>query len=64
MGDLAEAFPRGELKEVLSAEWVMDGLKAGRTKAGGPETKKVAKWAREVSFSFFFLRPLLLFFFS
>jgi importin subunit beta-1 len=50
------------LKEVLSAEWVMDGLKAGRTKAGGPETKKVAKWAREVSFSFFFSLSLLLLF--
>ena len=49
LGDLAEAFPGGELKEALSGPWVGELLKVGRTKIGGPETKKVAKWAREVS---------------
>ncbi|GAA5883022.1 hypothetical protein JCM1840_004096 [Sporobolomyces johnsonii] len=48
LGDLAEAFPNGQLKEPLSAPWVGDVLKAGRTKLGGSETKKVAKWAREM----------------
>ncbi|GAA5923414.1 hypothetical protein JCM3775_007533 [Rhodotorula graminis] len=48
LGDLAEAFPNGQLKEPLSSPWVGDLLKAGRTKLGGSETKKVAKWAREM----------------
>ncbi|GAA5845418.1 hypothetical protein JCM11251_005067 [Rhodosporidiobolus azoricus] len=48
LGDLAEAFPNGQLKEPLSSPWVADVLKAGRTKMGGAETKKVAKWAREM----------------
>jgi importin subunit beta-1 len=51
LGDLAEAFPNGQLKEALSTPWVGEMLKAGRTKLGGPETKKVAKWAKEVSCS-------------
>lgn len=48
LGDLAEAFPNGQLKEPLSSPWVGELLRAGRTKMGGAETKKVAKWAREV----------------
>lgn len=48
IGDLAEAFPRGELKEILKSDWVAECLKSGRTKMGGAETKKVAKWAKEV----------------
>lgn len=48
LGDLAEAFPGGELKEALGGAWVGELLKVARTKIGGPETKKVAKWAREV----------------
>ncbi|GAA6025213.1 hypothetical protein JCM10207_001492 [Rhodosporidiobolus poonsookiae] len=48
LGDLAEAFPNGQLKEALSSPWVSDVLKAGRTKMGGSETKKVTKWAREM----------------
>jgi importin subunit beta-1 len=49
LGDIAETFPNGQLKEPLSSPWVTDLLKAGRTKLGGPETKRVAKWAKEVS---------------
>lgn len=48
LGDLAEAFPNGQLKEPLSSPWVAELLRAGRTKMGGAETKKVAKWAREM----------------
>ncbi|BGP19924.1 hypothetical protein JCM10213_002282 [Rhodosporidiobolus nylandii] len=48
LGDLAEAFPNGQLKEPLNSPWVGEILKAGRTKMGGTETKKVAKWAREM----------------
>ena len=50
IGDLAEAFPNGQLKEALGSAWISDILKQGRTKnSGGPETRKVAKWAKEVS---------------
>jgi importin subunit beta-1 len=56
LGDLAEAFPNGELKQPLSAEWVQDGLKAARSRgAGGSEVRRIAKWAREVCF---FFQPL------
>ncbi|KAM0786088.1 hypothetical protein ACM66B_006899 [Microbotryomycetes sp. NB124-2] len=48
IGDLAEAFPNGQLKEPLSQAWVGDVLKAGRTKMGSSETKKIAKWAKEM----------------
>ncbi|GAA5945153.1 karyopherin beta [Sporobolomyces koalae] len=48
IGDLAEAFPNGQLREPLSSPWVAEILKAGRTKLGGSETKKVTKWAREM----------------
>ncbi|KAK4052277.1 karyopherin Kap95 [Microbotryomycetes sp. JL221] len=48
LGDLAEAFPNGQLKEPLSQGWVGDVLKAGRTKMGSSETKKISKWAKEM----------------
>ncbi|GAA5987867.1 hypothetical protein JCM11641_003514 [Rhodosporidiobolus odoratus] len=48
LGDLAEAFPNGQLKEPFSSPWVDEVLRAGRTKMGSAETKKVAKWAREM----------------
>lgn len=50
IGDLAETFPAGQLKEALNSSWISDILKQGRTKqSGGLETRKVAKWAKEVS---------------
>ncbi|SCV73049.1 BQ2448_6974 [Microbotryum intermedium] len=48
IGDIAEAFPEGQLRESLSSTWVAEMLKAGRTKLGGSETKKIAKWAKEM----------------
>ncbi|KDE02353.1 hypothetical protein MVLG_07086 [Microbotryum lychnidis-dioicae p1A1 Lamole] len=48
IGDIAEAFPEGQLREALTSPWVADMLKAGRTKLGGSETKKVSKWAKEM----------------
>ncbi|EIW76776.1 karyopherin Kap95 [Coniophora puteana RWD-64-598 SS2] len=46
MGDLASAFPNGELKQVFLAEWIVSEL---RTKRGmPPETRKVMRWAREM----------------
>lgn len=48
IGDLAEAFPNGQLKEALAATWISEALKAGRTRSGSHDTKKLAKWAKEV----------------
>ncbi|MBW0462236.1 hypothetical protein O181_001951 [Austropuccinia psidii MF-1] len=48
IGDLAEIFPNGQIKTVLDQPWVTDALKAGRNRVEGPETKKLAKWAKEM----------------
>lgn len=48
LGDLASAFPNGELKGLLSASWVAEFIKAGRGRGNGVETRKTASWAREV----------------
>jgi hypothetical protein len=46
IGDLADTFPNGQLKNLLSAEWIAVEL---RSKArASAETKKTARWAREV----------------
>ncbi|ORY86291.1 karyopherin Kap95 [Protomyces lactucae-debilis] len=47
IGDLAETFPGGQLKQPLSAEWVSGCLKASRAKGQPQATKEVAKWASE-----------------
>jgi importin subunit beta-1 len=53
IGDLADTFPNGQLKNLLSAEWIAVEL---RSKARvSTETKKTARWAREVRLS-----PLIL----
>lgn len=45
IGDLADTFPNGQLKEVLLQDWVA-GLV--RTKIRNPDVKKTLRWAREV----------------
>ncbi|KAI0920424.1 hypothetical protein AcW1_002169 [Taiwanofungus camphoratus] len=46
IGDLADAFPDGQIKQYLLAEWIANEL---RTKARLPlETKKTIRWAREM----------------
>jgi importin subunit beta-1 len=47
IGDLAETFPGGQLKQQLSSEWVTNCLKSGRAKGMPQATKEVAKWASE-----------------
>jgi importin subunit beta-1 len=48
LGDLADCFPDGQLKQVLLTEWVAVELKS---KLRMPiETKKTMRWAREVCF--------------
>jgi len=46
IGDLADCFHSGQLKQLLLSEWVAAEL---RNKRGmSPETKKTMRWAREV----------------
>lgn len=46
IGDLADTFPNGEIKQYLLAEWIASELRArGRF---APDTKKTIRWAREV----------------
>ena len=46
VGDLAEVFPNGEIKQFLVAEWVASELRTrGRF---SPETKRTIRWARDV----------------
>ncbi len=47
LGDLASAFPGGQLKPLLSQVWVPDLVKQARAKGNGAETRKIAAWARE-----------------
>jgi len=46
IGDLAETFPNGQLKELLLSDWVVVMLK---TKTRNADLKKTLRWAREVS---------------
>lgn len=48
IGDLAETFPTGQLKELLLNDWVVAMLK---TKTRNADLKKTLRWAREVSFA-------------
>ncbi|KAF9813282.1 hypothetical protein IEO21_05666 [Rhodonia placenta] len=46
IGDLADAFPDGQIKQLLLAEWIMTELRArGRLPQ---ETRKTMRWAREM----------------
>lgn len=47
IGDLAEAFPNGQLRDQLLSEWVVTSLKS-KVRGSSPEAKKTVKWAREV----------------
>lgn len=46
VGDLADAFPDGQIKQMLLQEWLASEL---RSKSRMPvETKKTLRWTREV----------------
>jgi len=46
LGDLADCFPNGEIKQLLLSDWVASEL---RSKLRLPsETKKTLRWAREM----------------
>lgn len=57
IGDLADAFPNGEIKQLLLEPWVLGDLRMkGRLTS---DTKRTLRWAREVcSFQFTYLLKL------
>ena len=51
VGDLADTFPNGQIKQFLLHDWLANEL---RTKSRlAPETKKTLRWAREVCVALF-----------
>ncbi|KAI0351594.1 ARM repeat-containing protein [Trametes cingulata] len=46
IGDLADAFPNGQIKQYLLAEWIASELRMKSRVS--PETKKTVRWAREM----------------
>jgi len=46
IGDLADTFPNGQIKEFLLTDWIAAALKAKSRVS--PETKKTMRWAREM----------------
>ena len=48
IGDLAEAFPNGEIRDQLLAEWVVNNLVKSKPRGLTQEGKRTIKWAKEV----------------
>ncbi len=48
VGDLAEAFPNGEIRDQLLAEWVVNNLVKSKPRGLTQEGKRTIKWAKEV----------------
>lgn len=46
LGDLADSFPGGQLKQILLHPWIASELRSKNRMP--PETKKTMRWAREV----------------
>ncbi|KXN87571.1 Importin subunit beta-1 [Leucoagaricus sp. SymC.cos] len=46
LGDLADTFPQGQIKQYLLSPWIANELRAKFKMPG--ETKKTMRWAREV----------------
>lgn len=47
LGDLADIFPPGQLREELSQPWITEIIKSGRNPHYLPSTRDTARWARE-----------------
>jgi importin subunit beta-1 len=58
LGDLADAFPNGQIKQLLLHEWVARYL--NRKNRYAKDTKQVIRWAREVSGLQFYFNGLVL----
>lgn len=49
IGDLADSFPGGDIKNFLMADWIVQCLKEGRSsRQQSVTTKEVARWAKEM----------------
>ncbi|KAH8918742.1 ARM repeat-containing protein [Atractiella rhizophila] len=48
IGDLAEGFSGGQLKDILTSAWIDQVLKTAKTRTTESHKKKVVKWAREM----------------
>ena len=46
VGDLADAFSAGQIKQYLLAEWLVTALRPGIRVSS--DTKKTVRWAKEV----------------
>ena len=58
VGDLADAFPNGQIKQLLLADWLANELRMkGRMQA---ETKRTLRWAREVNIAALYIFIILL----
>lgn len=51
MGDLADSFPNGQVKQLLLQEWI--GLELRNRRGMSGEVKKTMRWAKEASLKFF-----------
>lgn len=54
MGDLADTFPNGQIKQLLLQEWI--GLELRNRRGMSSEVKKTMRWAKEASFTYFYVR--------
>ncbi|KAJ2717299.1 karyopherin Kap95 [Coemansia spiralis] len=48
LGDLADSFPNGEIRDYLRADWIQALVKEGRASARGSTTRVVSRWARDM----------------
>ncbi|KAJ2131584.1 karyopherin Kap95, partial [Coemansia sp. RSA 678] len=48
LGDLADAFPGGEIREYLRADWIQALIREGRSSARGTSLRVISRWARDM----------------
>ncbi|KAJ2844972.1 karyopherin Kap95 [Coemansia brasiliensis] len=48
LGDLADAFPSGQIREFLQGEWIQALIREGRSSARGSSLRVVSRWARDM----------------
>ncbi|KAJ2355276.1 karyopherin Kap95, partial [Coemansia sp. RSA 2618] len=48
LGDLADAFPAGEIRDFLRADWIQALIREGRTGARGSSIRVLSRWTRDM----------------
>ncbi|KAF9516651.1 hypothetical protein BS47DRAFT_619973 [Hydnum rufescens UP504] len=48
IGDLAEAFPNGEIRDQLLSDWIISNLLKAKPRGQTAEAKRTIKWAKEM----------------